>query len=194
MPDGSDVSVLLQAWGSGDLAARDRLIPLVYRELQRRAAAYLRREPVGHTLQPTALVHEVFLRLAGQKRPDWKNRSQFFGVASQMMRRILVDRARVAKGTRRRDGHWVRVPFDAAHAAQPPLDVSILDLDDALTELGLIDPRRSRIAELRFFAGLTIEESSEVLGVSPATIEREWQGARAWLYSRLTKGTKRVDT
>ena len=193
MPDGSDVSHLLQAWGGGDLAARDRLMPLVYRELQRRAAAYLRHESAGHTLQPTALVHEVFLRLAGQTHPDWKNRSQFVGVASQMMRRILVDRARAAKGTRRRDGHWVRVPFDAAHAAQPPLDVSILDLDAALTELGLIDPRRSRIAELRFFAGLTIEESSEVLGVSPATIEREWQGARAWLYARLTKGTKRVD-
>jgi RNA polymerase sigma factor (TIGR02999 family) len=110
-----------------------------------------------------------------------------------MMRRILVDRARAAKGTRRRDGHWVRVPFDAAPVSQPPLDVLILDLDDALTELGAIDPRRSRIAELRFFAGLTIEESSEVLGVSPATIERDWQGARAWLYARLTKGTKRVD-
>ena len=193
MADGSDVSLLLQAWGSGDIAARDQLIPLVYRELQRRAAAYLRREQPGHTLQPTALVHEVFLRLAGQTHPDWKNRSQFFGVASQMMRRILVDRARAAKGTRRRDGHWVRVPFEAAHATQPPLDVSILDLDDALNDLARIDARRSRIAELRFFAGLTIEESSEVLGVSPATIEREWQGARAWLYARLTKGTKPVD-
>ena len=194
MPDSSDASGLLQAWGRGDLSARDRFIPLVYRELQRRAAAYLRREPADHTLQPTALVHEVFLRFARQDQPVWKNRSQFFGVASQMMRRILVDRARTVKGTRRRDGHWIRVPFESARVSPSSLDVSVLDLDDALTELALIDSRKSRIAELRFFAGLTIQESSDLLGISPATIEREWQGARAWLYARLTKGTKRVDT
>ena len=135
-----------------------------------------------------------FLRFARQDQPVWKNRSQFFGVASEMMRRILVDRARTVKGTRRRDGHWIRVPFDSARVSRPPLDVSVLDLDDALTELGLIHPRKSRIAELRFFAGVTIQGSSDVLGISPATIEREWQGARAWLYARLTKGTKRVDT
>jgi RNA polymerase sigma factor (TIGR02999 family) len=190
----SDVSGLLQAWGRGDLEARDRLVPLVYHELRRRAAAYLRREGAGHTLQPTALVHEVFLRFVRQDHPAWKNRSQFLGVASQMMRRVLVDRARAVKGTRRKDGQWVRVPFDEARVSRPPLDVAVLDLDDALTELAAFDARKSQIAELRFFGGLTLEESSNVLGISPATIEREWQGARAWLYARLTKGANRGDS
>jgi RNA polymerase sigma-70 factor, ECF subfamily len=189
----SDVSGLLEAWGRGDLEARDRLVPQVYRELRRRAAAYLRRERVGHTLQPTALVHEAFLRLVKQDHPAWKNRSQFFGVASHMMRRILVDRARAAKGTRRKDGHWVRVPFDEARVSRPPLDISVLDIDAALTELAAVDPRKSEVAELRFFGGLTLEEAAEMLGISPATIEREWRGARAWLYTRLTKGTGRHD-
>ena len=190
MPDGPDASSLLQAWGRGDLEARDRLVPLVYEELRRRAAGYLRRERRNHTLQPTALVHEAFLRLVKQDHPAWKNRSQFFGVASQIMRRILVDGARAAKGTRRKDGHWVRVPFDEARVSRPPLDVSILDLDDALIELAAVDARKSQVAELRFFGGLTLEEVSDMLGVSPATVDREWRSARAWLYLRLTKGSR----
>jgi RNA polymerase sigma-70 factor (ECF subfamily) len=189
-----DVSGLLQAWGRGDLDARDRLVPLVYQELRRRAAAHLRRERIGLTLQPTALVHEAFLRLIKQDHPAWKNRSQFLGVASQMMRRVLVDRARAVKGTRRRRGEWVRVPFDHATLSRPPLDVSLLDLDDALTELATIDARKSEVAELRFFGGLTLEEVGGLLGISVATVEREWQGARAWLYARLTKGPRRDDT
>jgi RNA polymerase sigma-70 factor (ECF subfamily) len=183
----ADLSGLLQAWGQGDLDARDQLVPLVYQELRRRAAAYVRRERVGYTLQPTALVHEAFLRLVKQDHPAWQNRSQFFGVASQMMRRILVDRARTRKGTRR-SGQWVRIPVDEVHAPRPPRDVNLLDLDDALTELATFDPRMSQVAELRFFGGLTLQESGDVLGLSVATVEREWQAARAWLYARLTKG------
>ena len=184
-----DLSGLLQAWGQGDIGARDRLVPLVYQELRRRAAAYLRRERAGHTLQPTALVHEAFLRLVKQDHAAWQNRSQFFGVASQMMRRILVDRARTRKGTRR-SGQWVRIPMDEVHASRPSLDVDLLDLDDALTELAGFDPRKSQVAELRFFSGLTLQESADVLGISIATVEREWQTARAWLYARLTRGPR----
>src|SRR5262245_17365965 len=126
MPQGSDsnISGLLTAWAGGDLDARDRLVPLVYQELRRRAAAYLRRERPGHTLQPTALVHEAFLRLIKQDHAAWKNRSQFLGVASQMMRRVLVDGAREVRGARRNGGQWVRIPFDEAHVSRPPLDVS----------------------------------------------------------------------
>jgi RNA polymerase sigma factor (TIGR02999 family) len=178
------------AWTGGDSNARDRLVPLVYQELRRRAAAYLRRERPGHTLQPTALVHEAFLRLIKQDHPAWKNRSQFLGVASQLMRRVLVDSARDTKGARRKGGHWVRVPFDEAHVSRPPLDVSLLDLDDALTELAAFDTRKSDVAEMRFFGGLTLAETSDVLGISVATVEREWQLARAWLYARLTKDPK----
>jgi RNA polymerase sigma factor (TIGR02999 family) len=191
-PD-SDVSGLLMAWADGDMDARDRLVPLVYRELRRRAAAYLRRERPGDTLQPTALVHEAFLRLIKQDHPAWRNRSQFLGVASQMMRRVLVDRARGTKGTRRKGGQWVRVPFDDTRVSRPPLDVSLFDLDNALTELAAFDIRKSEVAEMRFFGGLTLAETGDVLGISVATVEREWQLARAWLYARLTKDPKRRD-
>jgi len=193
MPQGSDsdVSGLLTAWAGGDLDARDRLVPLVYQELRRRAAVYLRRERPGQTLQPTALVHETFLRLIKQDHAAWKNRSQFLGVASRVMRRVLVDRARERKGTRRKGGQWVQVPFDEARVSRPPLDVSLLDLDNALTELAAFDARKSEVAELRFFAGLTLAEAADALGLSVATIEREWQTARAWLYARLTKDPRR---
>jgi RNA polymerase sigma factor (TIGR02999 family) len=188
----ADLSGLLQAWGQGDLDARDQLVPLVYQELRCRAAAYVRRERVGYTLQPTALVNEAFLRLMKQDHAAWKNRSQFFGVASQMMRRILVDRARTRKGTRR-SGQWVRIPVDEAHDPRPPRDVDLLDLDAALTELATFDPRMSQVAESRLFGGLTLQESGELLGLSVATVEREWQAARAWLYARLTKGPSHND-
>jgi RNA polymerase sigma factor (TIGR02999 family) len=187
----SDVSGLLTAWAGGDLDARDRLVPLVYQELRRRAAVYLRRERPGQTLQPTALVHETFLRLIKQDHAAWKNRSQFLGVASRVMRRVLVDRARERKGTRRKGGQWVQVPFDEARVSRPPLDVSLLDLDSALRELAAFDARKSEVAELRFFGGLTLAEAADVLGLSVATIEREWQTARAWLYARLTKDPRR---
>jgi RNA polymerase sigma factor (TIGR02999 family) len=161
-------------------------VPLVYDELRRRAAAYLRRERPNHTLQPTALVHEAYLRLVDQRRAEWKNRGQFFGVASQMMRRILVDRAR-ARRMAKRSGRWARVTLDEAGRAAPPVEVDVLDLDVALTELASFDLRKSRIAELRFFGGLSLEETGEALGVSLATVERDWQAARAWLFKTLSK-------
>ena len=187
----SDLSVLLHAWGRGDLAARDRLMPLVYEELRRRARAYLRRERVGHTLQPTALVHEAYLRLITQDRAAWQNRAQFYAVAAQMMRRILVDNARARKMPKR-SGAWARVSLADFHATHQPYEVDVLDLHAALDELAAFDARKSQVAELRFFGGLSLDETGHVLDISVATVEREWQAARAWLYSRL-KGSRRDD-
>jgi len=180
-----EVTDLLQAWSEGDLDAGDRLIPLVYQELRRRAAAHLRRERRDHTLQPTALVHEAYLRLVDQRRAAWQNRAQFFAVASQMMRRILVDRAR-GRGAAKRSGRWARVTLDEVARVTQPAGVDVLDLDDALTGLQAFDARKSQVAELRFFGGLSLEETGEVLGVSLATVEREWQVARAWLFKTLS--------
>src|SRR5262245_54133891 len=183
-----DVTGLLHAWTGGDLAARDRLMTLVYRELRRRAAMYLRRERRGHSLQPTALVHEVYLRLVDQRRAVWQNRSQFFGVASQIMRRILVDRAR-ARRMPKRSGRWARVALDPALQTSSPVDVDVLDLDAALTRLAGFDPRKSQLAELRVVAGLSLEEAADAIGVSRATAERDWQAARAWLFKELKGDT-----
>jgi RNA polymerase sigma factor (TIGR02999 family) len=180
-----DITALLQAWSEGDLDARDRLFPVVYDDLRRRAAPSLRRERSGHTLQPTALVHEAYLRLVKQNRAAWQNRAQFFAVASEMMRRILVDRARARKMAKR-SGRWTRVTLveDAAHAS--PREVDVLDLDTALEELAAFDRRKARVAELRFFSGLSLEEIGLVLDTSIATTMRDWQAARAWLFRRLT--------
>jgi RNA polymerase sigma factor (TIGR02999 family) len=184
----SDLTALLKAWGSGDLAARDQLMPVVYEELRRRARAYLRREQVGHTLQPTALVHEAYLRLITQDRAAWENRAQFYGVAAQMMRRILVDYARARKMAKR-SGQWARVSLADVEAPRQPHEVDVLDLHAALDELAAFDDRKSQVAELRFFGGLSLAEISHALKISIATVEREWQAARAWLYSRL-KGSR----
>src|SRR5262245_11690034 len=184
-PNPNDVTELLRAWNDGDLAARDQIAPLVYRELRRRAAAHLRREWQGTLLQPTELVHEAYLRLVDQNRVVWQNRSQFFGLASQMMRRILVDRARAHKMSKR-SGKWGRVTLDAGVASTRPKPVDVLDLDAALTKLEGFDKRKSQIAELKFFGGLSLEETGEALGLSVATVEREWQAARAWLFKSLT--------
>ena len=180
-----DVTELLHAWGHGDLDARARVVALVYEELRRRAAAHLRRERQGHTLQPTALVHEAYLRLVDQRRAVWQNRAQFYGVASQMMRRILIDRARARKRVKR-VGARQHVSLDHVDIATRPLDIDVLDLDVALTKLEAFDPRKSRIAELRFFGGLSLEETGQVLDLSLATVERDWQGARAWLFKTLS--------
>jgi len=190
--DGSSataLSDLLRAWGRGDLRARDDVLPLVYRELRKRAARYLRQERPDHTLQPTALVHEAYLRLVGQDRIAWQNRAQFYGIAAQMMRRILVDHARRGRMAKR-SGRWMRVSLDEAVAEIPGPDVEVLDLDAALTRLSEFDPRKSRIAELRFYGGLSLEETGHVLGLSVATVERDWQVARAWLYAAM-KGNAR---
>jgi RNA polymerase sigma factor (TIGR02999 family) len=159
---------------------------LIYRELRRRAAAHVRGERRGDTLQPTALVNEAYLRLVGQNRLVWQNRSHFLAIASQMMRRILVDRAR-AHRTPKRSGRWERVTLDAALRVAPAIDVDLLDLDAALTRLAAVDSRKCRLAELRFFSGLTLEEAGEVLGISTATAERDWQAARAWLFKELRR-------
>jgi RNA polymerase sigma factor (TIGR02999 family) len=180
-----DVTALLHAWGDGDIAARDRLVPVIYQELRRRAAAHLRGERRDHTLQPTALVNEAYLRLVDQ-HAAWQNREQFFGVASQIMRRILVDRAR-SRRMNKRSGQWTRVTLDDAQALAAPLDVDVLDLDAALMELATFDPRKSQIAELRFFTGLSLQETGNALGISLATVERDWQAARAWLFKTLTR-------
>lgn len=184
------VSQLLRQWGIGDLQARDELIPLVQHELRKRAAAYLRRERPNHTLQPTALVNEAYLRLMGQRRVTWVNRAQFFGVAAQIMRRILVDHARDRHAAKRRDG--IRVPLDDDIGAVPAPDCELLMLDEALRALARIDERQARIVELKYFGGLSEEEVGAVLSLSRATITREWQSARAWMYRRLTKGRRRA--
>ena len=183
-PPDADVTGLLHAWRDGNVEARDRLLSVVYEELRRRAAAHLRRERAGQTLQPTALVHEVYLLLVKQDRTTWQNRGQFFGVAAQMMRRLLVDRAR-GRNMNKRSGGWTRVTLDDPIAAANA-GVDVLDLDRALHELAAFDARKSRVAELRFFGGLTLEECGHALDISVATVEREWQAARAWLYTRLT--------
>ena len=179
-----EVTQLLRAWGDGDVTARDRLMPLVYAELRRRAAACLRRERPGHTLQPTALVNEAYMRLVNQDRAAWKNRAQFFAVAACLMRRILVDHARAARMAKR-PGRLVRVTLDTHHATVPARDIDVLALDEALTRLATFDRRKTAVAELRFFSGLTTEETAHVLGISVATVEREWQAARAWLFAEL---------
>jgi RNA polymerase sigma factor (TIGR02999 family) len=178
------ITRLLNAWQGGDAAARDRLFLLVYQELRRRASVQLRRERPGHTLRPTALVHETYLRLLGQDRVKWQNRAQFFAIASEMMRRVLVDHAREKKAVKRAGGA-VRVALEEDVAATEPREVDLIALDGALDELAAMDPRQSRVVEMRFFGGLSPAEIAEVLEVSRATVDRDWRFARTWLYRRL---------
>jgi RNA polymerase sigma-70 factor (ECF subfamily) len=190
MGDTGRVSHLLRQWGIGDLQARDELIPLVYHDLRKRAVAYLRRERPNHTLQPTALVNEAYLRLMGQRRVTWVNRAQFFGIAAQIMRRVLVDHARERHAAKRPDG--IRVALTDDIAAVPAPDCELLMLDEALRALARIDERQAHIVELKYFGGLSEEEVGAVLSLSRATITREWQSARAWMYRRMTKGRSRA--
>jgi len=184
------VSDLLRSWGRGNTQARDDLLPLVYRELKLRAAAYLRHERRDHTLQPTALVHEAYMRLIGQERVAWQNRAHFFGIASQMMRRILVDHARERQAAKR-PGAGLRVVFDDRIGATLPVDCEVLLLDLALEELSRVDARQAQIVELRYFGGMSELEVARVLSLSRATVTREWQTARAWMYRRMTTGQSR---
>jgi RNA polymerase sigma factor (TIGR02999 family) len=184
------VSRLLQAWRGGDLRARDDLMPVVYRELRRRAGAYLRRERQDHTLQPTALVHEAYMRLVPQERVAWQDRAHFFAIASQTMRRILVDYAREHQAAKRVGGA-VKVTLDDRIGAAGPRACGLIDLDQALDDLTRIDPRQGQIVELRYFGGLSEQEVGEVLSISRTTVTREWQTARAWLYRRMTTGPDR---
>jgi RNA polymerase sigma factor (TIGR02999 family) len=162
-------------------------MPLVYGELRRLAHIYLQRERGDHTLQSTALVHEAYLRLAGQNTPQWQNRAHFFGIAARVMRQILVEYAR-AHGAAKRGGASVcKLTLDDALEIQQKTDVDVIALDSALNRLSELDPQQSRIVELRFFAGLTIEDTSEVMGVSPATVKRDWTSARAWLHREIAR-------
>lgn len=186
------VTELLRAWGAGDTHASDSLVRLVYAELRRQAELVLRREGHGHTLQPTALVHEAWLRLGGQHEAEWENRTQFFALAARMMRRVLVDHARSRRALKRGAGA-VQVSLGpgpaprGTHVAEgTPLDaVDVIALDDALARLAELDPKKARVVDLRYFAGLSIPEAAAALGVSPATVGREWAIARAWLRREL---------
>jgi RNA polymerase sigma factor (TIGR02999 family) len=179
------ITQLLLAWSGGRREALDDLLPLVYDELRRLASRYLRHEPIDHTLQPTALVHEAYMRLIDQRKVQWRNRAHFYGVAAQIMRRILVDHARTHRAEKRGAG-WKRVPLIENELPAGSEAVDVLALDEALDRLAAFDPQQGRIVELRYFGGLTIDEVAEVVGVSAATVVREWTVAKAWLRSELT--------
>ncbi len=183
---GTSVTALLERWSRGDSGALEQLLPIIYGELRRLAASYLRGQRPG-TLGPTDLVHEVYLQLAEQHRIEFHNRSHFFGAAAQIIRRILVDRAR-EKGAAKRGADAVRVELEDALAVSMPADLDVVALDRALSDLSTFDVRKAKVVELRYFAGLSIPETAEALGVSPMTIKREWAIARAWLYEKLTGG------
>lgn len=180
------VTRLLHLWGNGDREALSELTPLVYAELRRLAARSLRQERLDHTLESTALVHEAFLRLVDQKDVQWQNRSQFFALASELIRRILVDYARARK-TAKRGGGQLMLALDDALAKPQERSLDLVRLDESLEALSQIDPRQGKIIELRYFGGLTIEETAAVLDVSPATVKREWTMAKAWLKREMTR-------
>lgn len=182
-----DITGYLEAWRNGDQAAFDRLLELVHAELRRLARLQMRRERPGHTLDPTALVNEAYMRLAGRADVPWRDRAHFFAVCAQVMRHVLVDHAR-ARGREKRGGDAVRIPLEGPALLTPNRAEELVALDAALQDLEAVDPRKGRIVELRYFAGLSVEETAEVLGVSPATVGREWRQARAWLYRALAEG------
>jgi len=182
------VTELLVRWREGDRAALDALMPLVYDELRRLAQHYLRRERADHTLKSTALVHEAYVRLIGQDTPAWQSRAHFFGIAARLMRQILVEHARTRHAAKR-GGHAFKLTLEDISAVAQPANVDLVALDDALKKLSTQDARQSRIVELRFFAGLTIEDAAEVLDISPATVTREWTIARAWLFREIGRDT-----
>ena len=181
-----DVTQLLIDWGNGDRGALDKLMSLVDEELRRLAHRYMSRERAGHTLQTTALVNEAYVRLVNRKSVRWQNRAHFFGIAAQLMRTILVDHAR-SHACAKRGGGAYKLELDEPMVVSQQKAEEVIALDDALKQLAVIDPQQSRIVELRFFGGLTVEETAEILQLSPATIKREWSTAKAWLYHELAK-------
>jgi RNA polymerase sigma-70 factor (ECF subfamily) len=191
-PSPSEVSRLLLNWSEGDRAAFDKLVPLVYDELRRLARHFMRREREGHTLQTTALVNEAYVRLVDQRSVRWQNRAHFFAIAAQLMRRILVDHAR-SRRFAKRGGEARQVSFDEAAIVSRERCAELVAVDDALTDLAARDPRKSQIVELRFFGGLNIEETAEVIGISPTTVQREWRSAKAWLYQAIREGADSED-
>jgi len=180
-----EVTQLLLEWSNGDQQALEKLLPLVYRELRRLAHQHLNRERPGHTLQTTDLVHEAYLKLVNQKGAHWQNRAQFFGIAAQLMRRILVDRARHNKRAKR-GGGVAAVSIDQETLVAPKSEVDLVALDEALKTLAKADQRKARIVELRFFGGLSVEETADFLKVSPITVMRDWKMAKAWLHKALS--------
>ena len=180
-----NITELLVGYGRGDKEALDQLMPIVYDELRRQAARYLRKERPGHTLQTTALIHEAYVRLVDQRQVQWQNRAHFFGIAAQLMRRILVDHARTKKRVKR-GGSDIRVSLADANIAIKGQDLDFVALDEALQRLAQIDEQQSRIVELRFFSGLSVEETAEALGISNATVKRDWSMAKAWLHRELS--------
>lgn len=185
MPAQPNITELLAGYGRGDKESLDRLMPIVYDELRRQAARYLKREQAGHTLQTTALIHEAYVRLVDQRNVQWQNRAHFFGIAAQLMRRILVDHARTRKRVKR-GGSDVRVSLGEVNVAGRGPDLDVVALDEALNRLAKIDEQQSRVVELRFFSGLTVEETAEAMGISPATVKRDWSMAKAWLHRELS--------
>jgi RNA polymerase sigma-70 factor (ECF subfamily) len=183
----ADVSALLQAWNGGDTAALNKLTPIVYDELRRLASRYMRRERDRHSLQTTALVNEAYLRLVDIRRMQWQNRAHFFAVSAQLMRRILVDYAR--RHNLKRGGDLFQISLHDDALIDPGRDLDLVMLDTALTALAALDPRKAQVVEMRFFGGLNVEESAEVLRISPVTVKREWRAAKLWLYRELTGRT-----
>jgi RNA polymerase sigma factor (TIGR02999 family) len=179
-----EVTQLLQAWSAGEQGALDKLVPVVYQELRRLAKRYMAHEPPGHTLQTTALVNEAYLRLVDVKRANWQNRAHFFGVSAQLIRRILVDHAR-SRRSLKRGGDGLAVSLDEALLVAQERGADLVALDDALQTLAATDPRRGRVVELRFFGGLSVEETAEVVRVSPETVMHDWKFAKAWLLREL---------
>ncbi len=193
-PEDRELTHLLKAWQHGEDGAATALVPRVYAELRTIAAARLRRERGDHTLQPTALVHEAWLRLMRQQGADWQNRAQFFAIAAQMMRRILVDHARRRQAAKRGDGARAVDVHELADSLASPLpDDRLLALNDALDRLVVLDARQARVVELRFFAGLSVEETADLLDLSSTTVKREWATARAWLFREIQLDPGRVD-
>ena len=193
--ESADITRLLKAWGRGDSDALDRLTPLVYQQLHRMARSYMLHERAGHTLQPTALVNEAFVRLVDSRDLDWADRTHFFAVCARVMRRILVDAARSRAAVKRggqveRAEHSTAIDLDRLASPRTEMSAQVCALDDALTTLARLDPRRAQVIELRFFGGLTVEETGEVLQVSPQTVMRDWRLARAWLARELSASSE----
>ena len=184
-PSTHEFTVLLRAWGDGDTQALDRLAPLVYQELRRIARGYMAHERPGHTLQATALVNEAYLRLIDVQGVRWQDRAHFLGICARAMRQILVDHAR-SRASQKHGGNQVTVQFDESLGVPESPHSYLLELDDALNRLAVLDPRKSQVVELRFFGGLSLEETAEALKTSPRTVKRDWQLARAWLYRELS--------
>jgi RNA polymerase sigma-70 factor, ECF subfamily len=186
MTSPTEVTQLLIEWGKGNKAALEQLMPLVYAELRRMANRYMHTQNPGHTLQPTALIHEAYIRLVGDHGRQYKNRAHFFGIAAKSMRHVLVDHARSHQRLKRRT-EVVALPLDEAISISNDRMADIVALDDALKDLAKLNPRQSEVVELKFFGGLTVEESAEILKISPETVMRDWRAARAWLYTELTR-------